>query len=161
MRATLVAVGTRQPAWVDAGFRDYARRLQTTLPLELIELETAPRSKSGDAARARAGEARAILAAVAGRGHLVALDERGRLRSTRELAQWLEKRRQMGENLWAGRLRARGAAEERRAMVAVAADVAARPGARAAGRTAVPRQFAAGRTSLPSGLSPWMLQLDA
>jgi 23S rRNA (pseudouridine1915-N3)-methyltransferase len=99
MRATLVAVGTRQPAWVDAGFRDYARRLQTTLPLELIELETAPRSKSGDAARARAGEARAILAAVAGRGHLVALDERGRLRSTRELAQWLEKRRQMGENL--------------------------------------------------------------
>ena len=99
MRATLVAVGTRQPAWVDAGYRDYARRLQNTLPLELIELETAPRSKAGDAARARAGEARAILAAVAGRGHLVALDERGRLRSTQELAQWLEKRRQMGENL--------------------------------------------------------------
>jgi 23S rRNA (pseudouridine1915-N3)-methyltransferase len=99
MRATLVAVGSRQPAWVDAGYREYARRLQPTLPLELVELEAAPRGKQGDVARAKATEGREILAAVTGRGHLVALDERGRLRTTQELAQWLEKRRQMGENL--------------------------------------------------------------
>ena len=30
---------------------------------------------------------------------MVALDEHGRLRSTQELAQWLEKRRQMGTDL--------------------------------------------------------------
>lgn len=99
MRATLIAVGSRQPRWVDEAYQDYARRLRTALPLELVELESAARGKTGNAVRARATEARDILAAVQGRGHVVALDEHGRLRSTQELAQWLEKRRQMGGDL--------------------------------------------------------------
>jgi 23S rRNA (pseudouridine1915-N3)-methyltransferase len=101
MRATLIAVGTRQPRWVDAAYEDYARRLRTSLPLELLELETAARGKSsnGNALRARAAEARDILASAQGRGHLVALDEHGRLRNTQQLADWLDKRRQMGTDL--------------------------------------------------------------
>ncbi len=99
MRATLIAVGTRQPRWVDEAYEDYARRLRTSLPLELLELETAARGKSGNATRARAAEARDILAAARDRGHLVALDEHGRLRNTQQLAEWLEKRRHMGTDL--------------------------------------------------------------
>jgi len=99
MRATLIAVGTRQPRWVEEGYQDYAKRLRSSLPLELVELDSAARGKTGNAAVARAGEARDILAASQGRGHVVALDEHGRLRTTQELAQWLEKRRQMGTDL--------------------------------------------------------------
>jgi len=99
MRATLIAVGSRQPRWVDEAYADYAKRLRTSLPLELVELQGAVRGKNDNAARARASEGRDILAAAQGRGHLVALDEHGRLRNTTELAQWLEKRRQMGADL--------------------------------------------------------------
>ena len=99
MRATLIAVGSRQPRWVDEAYDEYARRLRGWLPLELVELDTAARGKAGDAARARAGEARAMLAAAQERGHLVALDEHGRQLTTLQLAQWLDKRRHMGEDL--------------------------------------------------------------
>jgi 23S rRNA (pseudouridine1915-N3)-methyltransferase len=92
-------VGRRQPRWVDEAYEDYAKRLRTSLPLQLLELESAARGKAGNADRARAIEARDILAAAQGRGHVVALDEHGRLRSTQELAQWLDKRRQMGADL--------------------------------------------------------------
>jgi 23S rRNA (pseudouridine1915-N3)-methyltransferase len=99
MRATLIAVGTRQPRWVDEACDEYFRRLRTALPIELLELGTAARGKAGNAARARASEAGAILAAAVGRGHLVALDEQGRQRTTEQLAQWLERRRQAGGDL--------------------------------------------------------------
>lgn len=99
MRATVIAVGSRQPRWVDEAYADYAKRLRTALPLSLVEVESAARGKAPNADRARATEARDILAAAQGRGHLVALDERGRLRTTRELSQWLDKRRHMGGDL--------------------------------------------------------------
>jgi 23S rRNA (pseudouridine1915-N3)-methyltransferase len=99
MRATLIAVGSRQPRWVDEAYEEYARRLRGALPLQLLELDTAARGQGRGIARARASEARGILAAAQGRGHLVALDEHGRQRTTQQLAQWLEKRRQMGADL--------------------------------------------------------------
>ena len=46
MRITLIAVGTRMPAWVKAGFADYAARLPRECPLELLEIPTAKRSKN-------------------------------------------------------------------------------------------------------------------
>jgi 23S rRNA (pseudouridine1915-N3)-methyltransferase len=38
MRARLIAVGERMPAWVAEGFAVYRKRLSHDLPLELIEL---------------------------------------------------------------------------------------------------------------------------
>lgn len=99
MRATLLAVGRKQPRWVSDACEDYARRLRPTLPLEVVELPSAVRTRSSDPMRARMDEGRGILAAMAGRGHGVALDERGRLRTTAQVAQWLDKRRHMGADL--------------------------------------------------------------
>lgn len=99
MRLRVIAVGTRMPAWVDAGFEDYARRLQQALPVELKELPAARRSATTPATRAMAEEGARIVAALAPRDYLVALDERGREYSTQELAQWLEERRRSGQDL--------------------------------------------------------------
>ena len=100
MRLRLIAVGTRMPDWVDAAFSDYWRRMRGLWKLELIELPTASRRHSGGAARAAmTAEAQRILAMLAPRDFVVALDERGSERTTMELSHWLEKRRASGQDL--------------------------------------------------------------
>ena len=41
MKARLIAVGERAPAWVADGFAEYRKRLSHWLPFELIEIEPA------------------------------------------------------------------------------------------------------------------------
>ncbi|MFT3907366.1 MAG: 23S rRNA (pseudouridine(1915)-N(3))-methyltransferase RlmH [Steroidobacteraceae bacterium] len=101
MRLRVIAVGTRMPEWVDAGFNDYARRLRTPYTLELRELATATRSGSsaGAARQAMAEEAKRILVALGARSYVVALDERGASPTTLKLARWLDDRRGAGQDL--------------------------------------------------------------
>ena len=60
MRVRLLAVGTRLPGFVTAGYQEYARRLSKATPLELHEIPAgvgAGRGQSaGAAGRARLGE---------------------------------------------------------------------------------------------------------
>ena len=81
------------PDWVEAGFREYARRMPRELPLSLIELKPEPRTASTHAGRALdrlvGTEGRRISAAIPERSLRIALDERGRAWSTRELAKRL------------------------------------------------------------------------
>jgi 23S rRNA (pseudouridine1915-N3)-methyltransferase len=100
MRLRLIAVGTRMPEWVDAAFNEYWRRLRGLWKLELIELPTASRRHSGGAAlAAMAAEAQKIVAMLAQRDFVVALDERGLERTTKALSRWLEQRRASGQDL--------------------------------------------------------------
>jgi 23S rRNA (pseudouridine1915-N3)-methyltransferase len=98
MRVSLVAVGQRMPGWVQQGFGEYAQRLQSRLPLQLVEVP-AVRRGSGDVARAMEEEGRRLLAAVKPDHHVVALDERGRQRGSVEFSQWLGQRLQDGRDL--------------------------------------------------------------
>lgn len=95
MRAHLIAVGERMPAWVQAGFAEYAKRMSRELPLELIEVS----AKSRDPARAMSEEAAALLAAIPKGAHVVALDGRGKPWSSEELAQQLQRWRMQGKDL--------------------------------------------------------------
>jgi 23S rRNA (pseudouridine1915-N3)-methyltransferase len=96
----VIAVGTRMPAWVDAAFDDYSRRLRGTWKLELRELAPASRrAAGGDGAAAMAQEARRILPLLAPRDTVVALDEHGAQWSTLELSRWLAQRRGEGRDL--------------------------------------------------------------
>jgi len=95
----VLAIGTRMPAWVEEVFRDYARRMAGTLPLELRELAAGPREKSGKAGRALELEAGRLLAELRPDDFVVALDEHGRELSTDELARWLGVRMQEGRDV--------------------------------------------------------------
>ena len=86
------------PGWITEGFQEYTRRLQARLPVQLVEIPAARRG-SGDVPRAMADEGRRLLAAVKPRDHVVALDERGRARTSIELARWLAERQQAGNDL--------------------------------------------------------------
>lgn len=76
MRIRLIAIGTRMPDWVEAGFADYASRLPRELRLELVELPVEHRGKNADIPRLRDAEGAALLKA-AGTARLIAFDEHG------------------------------------------------------------------------------------
>jgi 23S rRNA (pseudouridine1915-N3)-methyltransferase len=95
MRMRLLAAGTRMPAWVDAGFADYAGRLRGDFRLELTEIPLGERG-GGDVRRAVETEGRRMLAAAGERAHVVALQVGGQALSTVQLARWLEERSRDG-----------------------------------------------------------------
>lgn len=103
MRIHLVCVGTRMPAWVEAGVSEYRKRLPRDFELLLSEVSLAPRGKSTDSPRAlqkameREGEA--CLKVVDERDYLVALDVRGKSLSTESMAGEVRKLREEGLNL--------------------------------------------------------------
>jgi 23S rRNA (pseudouridine1915-N3)-methyltransferase len=99
MRVNLVAVGTRMPAWVEAGVEEYRKRLPPELALNIREIPLAKRSKSGDIPRAMAQEGEAMLAAIGARDHVIALDVKGRPWSTEQLAQELAGWQMAGDNV--------------------------------------------------------------
>ncbi len=99
MRVRLIAAGSRLPAWIDAGYADYARRLRTGLKLELTEIATARRGGRQDLTRALAAEGNRMLAAIGRRDYVVALEASGRALTTAELARWLESRLAAGRDL--------------------------------------------------------------
>jgi 23S rRNA (pseudouridine1915-N3)-methyltransferase len=99
MKARLVAVGERPPAWVVAGFDEYQKRLSRWLPLELVEIEPGVRGKGRDAARAIADEGGRVLAALPRNSHVVALDGPGKPWTSEELGQRLEHWRGLGRDL--------------------------------------------------------------
>jgi 23S rRNA (pseudouridine1915-N3)-methyltransferase len=99
MKARLVAVGEKAPAWVADGFAEYRKRLSHWLPLELIEIAPGVRGKGRDAVRATADEGARVLAALPRGAHVVALDGRGRSWTSEELARRLEHWRQQGQEL--------------------------------------------------------------
>lgn len=85
MKLALVALGTRMPAWVDAGFAEYAGRLPRDWPLALVEVKPEPRDRGRSVPQTLAAEAQRLDAACAG-STVVALDERGEAWTTREFA---------------------------------------------------------------------------
>ena len=85
MRLRVVALGQRMPAWVDAGWDEYARRMPPELPVELVALKAERRDRGRTAAQILAAEAVRIAAACRN-ASVVALDERGEPWTTRVLA---------------------------------------------------------------------------
>jgi 23S rRNA (pseudouridine1915-N3)-methyltransferase len=88
----MLTVGHRPPAWVAAGFEDYARRMPKEIPIVLIEVRPGRRDgdSAGQVARARGEEAERIVAAMPSSSVKIALDERGKTLTTVQLAKQLE-----------------------------------------------------------------------
>ncbi len=87
MRFRVLAVGPRQPGWVNEGVEEYRRRLPG---LDLVELPLARRSKAQSAVAARDDEGRRLLARLGAQDHVVTLEVEGTAHATGALARRVE-----------------------------------------------------------------------
>jgi 23S rRNA (pseudouridine1915-N3)-methyltransferase len=99
MRIKLIAVGTKMPAWVSAGYHEYQKRLPAELNLQLIEITPGRRSKGADINRAIEKESRLMLAAVDKGDFVIALDGAGKSWDTLMLSKQLENWQMLGTNI--------------------------------------------------------------
>lgn len=98
-RVRIVAVGSRMPKWVQEPFDDFITRLSSGLKVGLTEIEPGTRTAGRPPAKAIETEGQRILAALRPTEYVVALDERGKEMTTRELSSWLAARLQDGSDL--------------------------------------------------------------
>ena len=91
MKLFIVAVGTRMPGWVEAGYADFAKRMLPEMPLQLVEVKAEPRTSGKPLPALLSVEAARLRAALPPRCRLVVLDEHGSDVDTRALAGRLEK----------------------------------------------------------------------
>lgn len=89
MHIRLLAVGDRQPAWVDQAFDDYKGRLPKQWKFRLQGIATGHRGKSSGAKSAIESEGRNLLAQFRSAEMVILLDERGKQYSSIELSRLL------------------------------------------------------------------------
>lgn len=99
MRLLLLAVGARQPDWVNDGYHEYARRFPPHLNLQLQEIAAARRGKTSVAEKLKNGEGERLLKAIPDTAYVIALDEHGQSLTTRILANKLSDWQQVGRDV--------------------------------------------------------------
>jgi len=96
MQLVIAAVGHKMPAWIEAGFTEYAKRMPPECRIQLKEIKPVDRSAGRTAQTAMALERTRIEAAIPKGSRLVALDERGKDLTTVQLSQYLSQWQQAG-----------------------------------------------------------------
>ncbi len=96
MRITLLAMGKKMPAWVDAGYTEYARRLRGSCQLELVELA---QLRHTDKQQLKQRESDLLMAQIPTGNHVVALDKQGRQWDTEQTASELQGWKALGQDI--------------------------------------------------------------
>ena len=99
MHIRLIAVGDRQPQWVDDAVATYVARFPPQWKFRLDRIATAKRTKSSGARTAIEKEAEMILGKLSADEQVVLLDERGRQLTSRQLSKQLDAWQSDGRNL--------------------------------------------------------------
>ena len=101
MRCVLIAVGHRMPAWIAAGFDEYARRMPRESLLRLVEIKPEARGDAGPGAvrRLLEAEGRRIRAALPAQCLCIVLDEHGTQLTTQALAERMTGWRMAGRDV--------------------------------------------------------------
>lgn len=87
------------PAWIEAGFGEYAKRMPPECRIQLKEIKPVERSGSRTADTVMAQERAKIEASIPKGSRIVALDERGKDLTSAQLAQLLVQWQQDGRDV--------------------------------------------------------------
>ena len=99
MHIRLIAVGDRQPAWVDEAFDTYVARFPREWKFRMDALPSGRRGKSDKSTRARDEESLQVLGKTGANERIVLLDEAGGQFSSRQLAERLARWQSDGRDL--------------------------------------------------------------
>lgn len=86
MKISLIAIGTKMPSWVIAGYSEYAERLPKEFSLQLIEIPAKKRGIKGNIKDTVHNESEQLFANIPSDNHVVALDRSGKTLATTDLA---------------------------------------------------------------------------
>jgi 23S rRNA (pseudouridine1915-N3)-methyltransferase len=98
MRISIVAVGTRMPAWVNQGIAEYGKRLPREMKLVWREIPLAKRGGDAAAEALCAAEGERMLKGIPSGERVIALDVKGKRLCTEKLAQQLSQWQMSGDN---------------------------------------------------------------
>ena len=99
MHIRLLAVGDRQPSWVDEAFGTYTQRLPREWQFQLDVIPTVRRNKNDKSLQAMEAEGELILGKLESSEQVVLLDERGKQLSSKALAAQLSRWQADGRDL--------------------------------------------------------------
>ncbi len=87
MKINLIAIGSKMPGWIKAGFIEYQQRLTQDCKLYIHEISAIKRSKQTDLNKVREIEGDKILTSIPDGNFVIALEVKGRNWSTEDLSQ--------------------------------------------------------------------------
>ncbi|PKH07304.1 23S rRNA (pseudouridine(1915)-N(3))-methyltransferase RlmH [Moritella sp. Urea-trap-13] len=99
MKIQLVAVGSKMPAWVEIGYKEYARRFPKDMPFELLEISAGKRGKNADIKRILEQEGIKTMQAIPKGNRIVTLEVTGKPWTTEQLAVELDKWKHDGRDV--------------------------------------------------------------
>lgn len=99
MQFVIAAVGHKMPAWIDAGFNEYAKRMPPECRIQLKEIKPIERSGGKTAETVMAQERVKIEASIPKSSLVIALDEHGKDVTTMQLSQLLTQWQQSGRDV--------------------------------------------------------------
>ncbi len=99
MQLIIAAVGHKMPAWIEAGFGEYVKRMPPECRIHLKEIKPVERSGTGQTYREVAEERGRIEAVLPKGARIVALDEHGKDLTSVQLAQNLVQWQQDGRDV--------------------------------------------------------------
>lgn len=99
MQITIIAVGHKMNDWIEDGFKTYAKRMPSEYHFTLKEIKPILRKSNQSVEQSMAQEAKKISDAIPPGAFIVALDERGKDIKTLELANFLQKQSQNGQDI--------------------------------------------------------------
>ena len=86
LKIDLVAVGTRPPLWVLQAIEQYSSRMKRDCRFEILEIKTSDRKKKQPVAFHQEGEAKLLGSHLSSGARVIAMDSRGKIWSTGQLA---------------------------------------------------------------------------
>lgn len=99
MKVKVIAVGTKMPKWVDEGIKEYTKRLPRDFVVDFYEVPLGNRSKGADLKKAIQTESKGMLEAVSERDWVIALEVKGKVWSTENLADQVKEWQMRGDNV--------------------------------------------------------------
>jgi 23S rRNA (pseudouridine1915-N3)-methyltransferase len=90
MKLIILAVGHKMPSWITEGFNEYSKRMPREAKIELLEIKPEPRTTGKSVVQIMEAEAQRIQAALPKDVLRIALDERGKHWTTRQLTEQMK-----------------------------------------------------------------------
>ena len=91
MKLSLLCIGKLSASWLQEGANDYSHRISRYLPANIDELKECKLGKKGDHRKIIQQEGEQLLARVPQGAYTVALDEKGKLFSSEDFADFLNR----------------------------------------------------------------------